>query len=258
MTYHKKNGWHRLPGCLYLALLMSSALAMAEGEASRQDDIQAMRTLASSVTANVLIYYNLNGTPYDISNGEAYRNDMAHLQRLARQFGHGIIIEQVQNLDATTAGLKNLPQSGAAARSTLSAYARWRPPLIDAHAHLDSVLGALHDELPPASGTRCVLHDLSHEIGQLLLEYQQASFPYLASVWLPDSQAMIRLDTSVAHRFTTLSAQDVDLAQSLKAPIQDYRFVRQPLPTSGQWAPNAVGRYLIQSMQALDTQARGR
>ncbi|MEX5685380.1 hypothetical protein [Pseudomonas silesiensis] len=54
-----------------------------------------------------------------------------------------------------------------------------------------------------------------------------------------------------------LSARDVDLAQSLKAPIQDYRFVRQRLLTSGQWAPNSVGRYLIRTMQALDTQARG-
>lgn len=58
---------------------------MAKSTASRQDDIQDMRTLTSSVTANVLIYYNINGTPYDISNGEAYRNDMAHLQWLARQ-----------------------------------------------------------------------------------------------------------------------------------------------------------------------------
>lgn len=89
------------------------------------------------------------------------------------------------------------------------------------------------------------------------MEYQQASFPYLASVWLPDSQAMIRLDTSVEHRFAMLSARDVDLAQTLKAPIQDYRFVRQRPLTSGQWAPNAVGRYLIRAMQALDTQARG-
>lgn len=67
---------------------------------------------------------------------------------------------------------------------------------------------------------------------------------------------MIRLDTSVEHRFAMLSARDVDLAQSLKAPIQDYRFVRQHLLTSGQWAPNS-GRYLIRTMQALDTQARG-
>ncbi|HCF3627139.1 hypothetical protein QOT74_14290 [Pseudomonas aeruginosa] len=257
MTHHKKNGWHRLPGCLYLALLMSSALAMADGAASRQDEIQEMRTLASSVTANVLIYYNLNGTPYHIGNDEAYRNDMARLLGMATQFDHGDITEQVQNLGAAIAELKNLPQSATAARSTLSAYARWLPPVLDAHAQLDSALGALHDELPPASETRRALHDLSREIGQLLVEYQQASFPYLASVWLPDSQAMIRLDTSVEHRFAMLSARDVHLAQSLKAPIQDYRFVRQRLLTSGQWAPNAVGRYLIRAMQALDTQARG-
>lgn len=71
------------------------------------------------------------------------------------------------------------------------------------------------------------------------------------------SPAMIRLDTSVEHWFAMLSARDVDLAQALKAPIQDYRFVRQRLLNSGRWAPNAVGRYLIRAMQVLNTQARG-
>jgi hypothetical protein len=178
---------------------MSFALAMADSAASRQDEVQEMRALASSVTANVLIYYNLNGPPYHIGNDEAYRNDMVRLLGMATQFDHGEITEQVQNLGAAIAELKNLPQSATAARSTLSAYAHWLPSVLNAHAQLDSALGALHDELPPASETHRALHDLSHEIGQLLVEYQQASSPYLASGQPGHDQAGYFGGTPVRH-----------------------------------------------------------
>lgn len=260
LEYYKNNKKHHFLGCLCLclALLTSSPTARAEGSTSRQDDIQEMRTLAISVTANVLVYFNLNGTPYDIGNGEAYRRDMSHLLKLSRQFGHGPITEQAQLLGTAIADLENLPQSGTEARSALPAYARWLPPVIDAHVQLDSSLSALYGSLAPTSEIRRALHDLSHDIGHLLLDYQRASFPYLSSVWLPDDQAIIALDASLEHRFAALSAQDARLAQALEGPARNYHFVRQRLltPGPGQWAPNAVERYLMRAMQALDAEAR--
>lgn len=256
---NKKHHFHFLGClCLCLALSTSSPAARAEGSTSRQDDIQEMRTLATSVTANVLVYFNLNGTPYDIGNGEAYRRDMSHLLKLSRQLGHGPITEQAQLLGTAIADLENLPQSGTEARSALPAYARWLPPVIDAHAQFDSSLSALYDSLAPTSEIRRALHDLSHDMGHLLLDYQRASFPYLSTVWLPDDQAIVALNASLEHRFAALSAQDARLAQALEGPVRNYHFVRQRLltPGPGQWAPNAVERYLMRAMQALDAEAR--
>lgn len=258
LVHYKNNKKNRLLSylCLSLALLTSSPIVKAEAATSRQD-VQKMRTLATSVTANVLIYFNLNGIPYDTSNGETYKRNMTRLLELSGQFGSAPINEQIRLLDKNIADLRNLPQASNEARSILPAYSRWLPQVLEAHVQLETSLSGLYDGIAPRSERQSALQGLSHDLGRLLLYYQRASFPYLgAAISILDEETAARLDASVERRFAELSAQDAGLARALEVPVRDYRFVRKLLLTPGQWAPNAVERYLMRAMQALDAEAR--
>jgi hypothetical protein len=102
------------------------------------------------------------------------------------------------------------------------------------------------------------LHELSQNIGQMLISYQLASFPnFGGDLWILDDQALASLDSSIERHFAELSARGHDLSTTLNAPQRDYHFVRpRLLEPSRHWAPNAVALYLMKAMTALDDEVR--
>lgn len=243
----------------YLLILM--LLACARGEALGAPDRQAlqeMRTIATMATANVLLYYNLNGMPYETENLEAFTRNLNRLRELTVQAGDASLTEQVGRLDEAVAELKHLPQSVADSRSVWPAYARWVPRLIEAHVQLEESLSERYDAAPEVTETQRGLHVLSHDIGRMLLSYQMASFPnFGGDIWILDEQALKALDADIERGFSELAERDGDIAQELKAPLRDYRFVRRRLlEPAGNWAPNAVALYLAKTIRTLDGEAR--
>lgn len=243
----------------YLLILM--LLACARGEALGAPDRQAlqeMRTMATMATANVLLYYNLNGIPYETENLEAFTHNLNRLRELSVQADDAALSEQVHRLDDAVAELKHLPQSVADSRSVWPAYARWLPGLIEAHVHLAKSLSERYDAAPEVVQAQSELHVLSHDIGRMLLSYQMASFPnFGGDIWILDEQALTALDTDIERRFAELAERDGSIAQALKAPLRDYRFVRQRLlEPAGNWAPNAVALYLAKTVLTLDGEGR--
>lgn len=243
----------------YLLILM--LLACARGEALGAPDRQAlqeMRTMATMATANVLLYYNLNGMPYETENLEAFTQNLKRLRELSEQADDASLSEQVRRLDDAVAHLKNLPQSVADLRSVWPAYARWLPGLIEAHVHLEKSLSERYGAAPEVAQAQSGLHVLSHDIGRMLLSYQMASFPnFGGDIWILNDQALTALDTDIERRFAELAERDGGIAEALKAPLRDYRFVRRRLlEPAGNWAPNAVALYLAKTLRTLDGEGR--
>lgn len=243
----------------YLLILM--LLACTRGEALAAPDrqeLQEMRTLATMATVNVLLYYNLNGIPYEAENAKAFTRNLNQLRELSVQAGEVAITEQIRQLDNAVADLKNLPQSTSGVRSVWPPYARWLPGVIEAHFRLEKSLTERYDATPEVAQTQSGLHGLSHDIGRMLLSYQMASFPnFGGDIWILDERATTALDAGITQRFAELTERDHALVQTLKAPLRNYRFVlRHLLNPSGNWAPSAVGLYLAKAIRTLDSEAR--
>jgi hypothetical protein len=132
------------------------------------------------------------------------------------------------------------------------------PGVIEAHYRLEKSLTERYDAAPEMAQTQSRLHGLSHDIGRMLLSYQMASFPnFSGDIWILDDQALIALDVDIERRFAEFTEQGSTFLPALKAPLRDYRFVRKRvLNPVGNWAPNAVARYLAQAMRSVDSQVR--
>jgi hypothetical protein len=243
----------------YLLILM--LLACSRGEALGAQDRQAlhgMRTLATRAAVNALLYYNLNGTPYEAENIEVSTRELERLHEMATQVGDASLIEQVRRFDNAVVELKHLPQSIADARQVQAAYTRWLPAVVEGYSNLERLLTEHYDAAPDPGKMQDELHELSQNIGQMLISYQLASFPnFGGDLWILDDQALASLDSSIERQFAELSARGHDLSTTLNAPQRDYHFVRpRLLEPSRHWAPNAVALYLMKAMTALDDEVR--
>jgi hypothetical protein len=78
---NKKNS---LPSYLLILLLLSCARGEALAALSRQE-LQEARTLTTMTTVSVLLYYNLNGAPYEAENLEAFSHNLNRLRELSMQ-----------------------------------------------------------------------------------------------------------------------------------------------------------------------------
>lgn len=248
------NNMSRLLDCLLVLMLLACSRGEALGAPNRQD-LQEMRTLATMATVNVLLYYNVNGISYEAENHESFTRSLSRLGELSAQTSDAALAEQVRRLAAAVADLKNLPQSKAEMRSVQPAYSRWLPTLIEEHLRLDESLSERYVMAPEVAKVQGMLHGLSHDIGRMMLSYQMASFPnFGGALWILEGPALVTLDGDIERRFAELLEQDAGLAEVLKIPQRDYRFVRQHLLNPyGNWAPNAVRLYLAKTMSTLDS-----
>lgn len=242
----------------YLSILMLMACTRGEALAALdRQELQEMRSLATMATVNVLLYYNLNGIPYEAENAEAFTRNLNQLRELSVQAGEVAITEQIRQLDNAVADLKHLPQSPPGVRSVWPAYTRWLPGVIEAHFRLDKSLTERYNATPEVAQIQSGLHGLSHDIGRMLLSYQMASFPnFGGDIWIPDKQALSVMDAEIGRGFAQLAEHDHTLAQRLNAPLRSYRFVRgHLLDPTGNWVPDAVSRYLGKALWTVDNEA---
>jgi len=251
---HDNNKKSRLLGYLLILTLLACARGEALAALSRQE-LQETRTLATMTTVSALLYYNLNGIPYEAENLEAFTYNLNRLHELSARAGDTVLAEQVRLLGDAVAQLEQLPQSTADARSVWPAYTRWLPGVIEAHFRLEKSLSDRYDAAPEIAHRQSGLHGLSHDIGRMLLSYQMASFPnFGGDIWILDERALIALDAEIERRFAELAERNG--TETLKAPLRNYRFVRQHLlDPAGNWAPNAVALYLARAMRTLDSEA---
>lgn len=244
--------------CCFAVLVVVLPTRAAQAGSELQA-IQEMRSLAFSVCANVLVYFNENGNPYEPGNRQSYQRGMTRLQSLAASQRFADVVIELEQLQSNLNDTAELPQSESELRRTSPGYTRWLLPVVDSHARLQALLDAHYarNGVDDAEELQRQLHVLGRDIGQLLLGYQIASFSRLgAEQWVMSDQQVLEHDQRVLDAFTRLSALNPELGGALADPARQYTFSRQQLLNQGgRWVPNALERYLGMAMVKIDQAA---
>lgn len=218
-----------------------------------------MRSLSYSLINHMLIYYNPLGKPYDAGLAQAINSDLARLEGLARLVADPQLNEQLSRLSTMLDELEHqLPQSRKQIRDVNPGYSRWLPQIIEQQDQLQQRLSQLYAQRPPAGEHQTLLHMLAHDLERLHLSYQVSSFWSLgADLFILNEQTIRALDASILAGLNKLKDADSDLSERLERPSRTYQFVRErALNQHGDWAPNAVGRYLGSTVDELNLVAR--
>lgn len=251
------SGFKWMAYCFVLLVAVLPTRVVQAG--SELQAIQEMRSLAFSVCANVLVYFNENGNPYGPGNRQSYQRCMARLQSLATSQRLADVVLELEHLRSSLNDTTELPQSEAELRRTSPGYTRWLLPVVDSHARLQALLDAHYtrSDIDDAEELQRELHALSRDVGQLLLGYQIASFSRLgAQQWVMSDQQVLEHDQRVLDAFTRLPALNPELGGALVDPARQYTFSRQQLLNQGgRWVPNALERYLGMAMVKIDQAA---
>lgn len=233
-------------GCLLIGV---QSVQAGSAFADRNAEVQEIRSLGYSVVINALLYYNLNGSPYQQDNSRDGEQSLERLLALTGGDFSGPVHSCAEQLALAVQELRHLPQSAAEVRSVSLPYAPWLPRVVELQAQLDDLLNQQLETANQAATLRAV----SHDIERLLLSYEIASFSNLgADLWILDDRTMAQLDASIVERLAGLSSQFPDLV----AVQRDYQFVRRDLLSpNGRWTPTGVNRYLARATSTLNSRA---
>jgi hypothetical protein len=253
---------HRINRAAILMLFLIIAVPAQAGRIQHElQTTQELRSLAFLTCANALVYFNQNGSPYELRNKQDYQQRMLRLQTLARTLGYTDVVTEVQHLQTRLDDTDELPQTSAALRSTEPSYSRRLLPVIESHAHLQALLDAHYAQLQgdEPMGELGRLHAISRAMGELLVNYQIASFNRLgAETWILGDEKTHQLDHEVVGAFERLSAGHPALAEALEHAAREYSFVRSViLKQDGNWAPNGAERYMRSTITDIDQIAKG-
>tara|TARA_R110000850_G_scaffold276258_1_gene417888 strand:- start:9086 stop:9850 length:765 start_codon:yes stop_codon:yes gene_type:complete len=223
--------------------------------------IHEMRVLASSICANVLVFYNQSGSPFVEQNRQSYEGKLLELNRLSSRLDRPVITERVHTLLLSVDRTSKLPQSGTALRARSPGFTLWLLPVVEAHAQLQHELDLSYRNTEPASGEAdpSDLHNLRHHLGELMVGYQVAAFSRLgAEQWVMTQNMVVEHDQQVLALFEELISAHPEQTQTLERARRYYVFTRQLLLNqTGNWAPNAVERFVSLALVELDTLGAG-
>lgn len=218
-----------------------------------------MRSLSYTLINNTLVYYNPSGVPYDDPDSRESKSELARMESLAEQLADPEVNSQLKALSAALASLQyELPQTRQKIRLVNPGYSRHLPQIIDQQDQMRKRLTQLYIQQPPTRESQLHLNKLANDVERLLLSYQISAFPALgADLFILDDESVRALDNSIITGFEALKELDSGLAKRLDQPHQAYLFVRERiLNQSGNWAPNAVGRYLVSVINESNLIAR--
>ncbi|HDZ56388.1 MAG TPA: hypothetical protein ENI17_17605 [Pseudomonas xinjiangensis] len=242
--------------CVSLFCLLVVSPVRAEQAGDERSLIHEMRSLASSICTNVLIFYNQSGSPFVERNRQSYQQSLLRLQSLSDRLGRPEVAEHVRALSASIDSTSELPQSGAALRATSPGFTRWLLPVVEWHAQLQSDLDVLYEaaESNAEGKAKTDLRALSQSLNELKVGYQIAAFSRLgAEQWVMSEEAVIEHDENIVALFESLIADNPDKLQVLERSYRYYSFTRALLlDQTGNWAPNAVERFVVLAVADLD------
>ncbi|MHB0764078.1 hypothetical protein ACYCFC_06840 [Stutzerimonas sp. NM35] len=246
---------------LFVLYMVIAAPAYAEQAQAKLQAIQEMRSLAFLTCANVLVYFNQNGSPYEVRNKQGYQQQMVRLRSLATSTEVPDVVAELERLQTRLDDTDKLPQESSVLRATEPSYSRVLLPVIESHAHLQVLLDKHYAQAQSGEPLReqGELHALSRAIGQLMVGYQIASFSRLgAETWVMRDEQIRERDQQVTEAFERLSAEHPEHAEALKRSARQYVFVRGVvLQQDGNWSPNGVERYMQLTITEVDQIARG-
>lgn len=235
---------------IILALVMFALSAAARADSATAHRLHEMRSQGFLLCANLLVYYNNQdpaGAFYPEAR-EAYRRNLAELERLAAAQGQPELGAALDEMKATIAQLEQQPED------TRTEYSLWLNPVLRAQGDLDRQVAAAYQASgePPAS--LAALHQLSLDIGRMLLLYESQAFSrtgiYSFEV---HENSFNEIDQRIGASHEAVEQQLPGAGNELKEVWQNYSFVRQRLKTSEQQVvARSASLYLGKSVATLD------
>lgn len=238
-----------------LVIALSSCLH-AQDAAQEVQRIQEMRSLAYLATANLMVFYNLDATPFEPENAKSYRQSFERLQQIAAQNNYSLISAELRKIEDLAGQLEALPRDPNHVRTVYIPYQIQLNPLFDAQQRIEQDLEQRYTA--QANGNddwQQALHALSLDHSRIMQQYSMLTFTALAYVNAQDPTLSI-IDERIRQQFETLKTRYPDQSAELEKLNINYNFIRQRLvEQSRPWIPGRALFYLSRNIKALDEAA---
>lgn len=238
---------------LTIATLTLSTLLHAQTAPSELQHTYQMRSLAYSATANIMVFYNLDSTPFDPKNHKQYHQDLDQLQQLATQNGDTAVLEELAKIRELVAKLEALPQNQDYIRNVAIPYRNLLNPLFEAQQRLDQALEQRYSVIARSSedSWQQGLHALSLDHSRAMQQYSMLTFTSLSYLNLGDTSLKL-ISERIEEQFNQLKSQNEEKAPELKKLATNFNFIRKKLVDQPRpWIPALATFYLSKNVNAL-------
>lgn len=243
---------------LFVALFITlSCCLQAQGSTQEMQRIQEMRSLAYLATTNLMVFYNLDATPFESGNAKSYRQSFERLQQIAAQHSYSLVSAELKKIEDLAAQLEALPRDLKHVRTVYTPYQLLLNPLFNAQQRIEEDLQQRYAALAKGSddGRQQELHALSLDHSRIMLQYSMLTFTALAYLNAQDPTLSV-IDARIRQQFESLKSHTSEQHSDLEKLSINYNFIRprlveQPRP----WIPGRALFYLSRNIKALDEAA---
>lgn len=225
----------------------------AHGTPLELQRIHEMRSLAYLATTNLMVFYNLDATPFDPDNAKNYRDSLTQLAQIATQDSDSVVNNELRKIEALTTQLDALPRDREHVRTVAIPYQRLLNPLYQAQQRIDNDLEQRYEALARNStdGWQQGVNALSIEHSRMMQQYAMLTFPSLAYLNIEDPTLAL-IDGRIQHGFEQLERLHVKHAAELQKLAVNYTFIRKKLVNQPRpWIPVRTTFYLSRNITAL-------
>lgn len=237
------------------SFLLSSNL-YAQNYAQETQRIQEMRSLAYLATTNLMVFYNLDATPFEAENIDSFQRSFKQLQQLASKPNYSLVGAELKKIEGLSAQLEALPRDLNHVRTVYIPYQLLLNPLFDAQQRIEQDLGQRYTALANGNDDwQRELHALSLDHSRIMQQYSMLTFTALAYLNLQDP-TLSGIDERITQQFETLKARYPEQRTELEKLSINYNFIRKKLVEQPRpWIPGRVLFYLSRNVKALDEAA---
>ncbi|MCY1541168.1 hypothetical protein D9M68_768450 [compost metagenome] len=238
-----------------LAIALSSCLHAQEAVQEMQR-IQEMRSLAYLAATNLVVFYNLDATPFESENAENYRQSFERLQQIADQNNYSLVSSELRKIEDLAGQLDALPRDLNHVRTVYIPYQLLLNPLFDAQQRIEQDLGQRYTALANGNDDwQQGLHELSLDHSRIMQQYAMLTFTALAYLNVQDPTLSVA-DERIRQQFETLKTRYPEQRAELEKLSINYNFIRQRLVEQPRpWIPGRALFYLSRNVKALDEAA---
>ncbi|MGP3791530.1 hypothetical protein [Pseudomonas sp. B392_1p] len=239
-----------------LAITLGSCLH-AQGAVPEMQRIQEMRSLAYLATTNLMVFYNLDATPFEAENAKSYHQSFERLQQIASQHNYSLVSAELRKIEDLAGQLEAFPRDLKHVRTVYIPYQLLLNPLFEAQQRIDQDLEQRYTALANGNDDEWQqeLHALSLDHSRIMLQYSMLTFTPLAYLNLQDP-TLSGIDERIRQQFETLRTRYPEQRGELKKLGTSYNFIRQRLVAQPRpWMPGRALFYLSHNAKALDEAA---
>lgn len=239
-----------------ILLIVFSVSSQADDTSREAQRIHEMRGLGYLAAASLMVFYNLDSTPFEPEVIGRYHDSFDRLKRLAQSHNHSPILSELHAIDTLADQLEAIPRNSEYITSVIIPYRRYLLPIFDSFQKIDSELEKLYKEHEHSiSDPVRQLHSLSLNHSQVMLQYSMLTFTALSYLNIHDPTLEL-IDQEIKRKIEILEKADPSL--DLGSVKRNYQYLSPKLVEFPRpWVPVRAIFYLNHNIQTLNEAAAG-